>query len=93
MKKYLLICMLAMLTACAGFAEKRVDQYGKLLDVTCGAATFSSVVVAVQRRPELAVALPILCPDTIGVFMAIANQPRLGTLNIQLMPVADTTDQ
>ena len=85
------IVVLGALTlgACAGSAAKRVDKYGKLLDIACRAATFDSVVVAVQKRPELAVALPILCPETIGVFMAIANQPRPGTLNIQLMPAAE----
>ena len=85
MRAPLIIATAFALASCAEFTERRVDKYGDFLDVACRAVTFDSVVVAVQKRPELAIALPLLCPATIGTFMAIANQPRPATLNINLV--------
>ena len=67
------------------FKTKKVEAYGMALDTICKEVMFDTAVKALEARPELAVALPILCPKTIGLFMALVNQPRPRSLNINLV--------
>jgi len=88
--RYLFIVPLALLLAsCAvqveAFKTKKVEAYGMALDIICKEVMFDTAVKALEARPELAIALPILCPKTIGLFMAIVNQPRPESLNIYLV--------
>jgi len=94
MRKFAIVGLLALtLGGCAGWSagievvkEKKITAYGQALDVVCGEVMVDTVVRAVMERPELLIALPLLCPETIGVLFALANQAQPDALNIQLMP-------
>ena len=75
MRHVIVIIATLAIACCAGELEKakavqegaKVQTYGELIDLACNEVMVDTVVRAGEARPELADALPILCPETIGV--------------------------